>query len=318
MLERRDSCPACGGSDHVTLLEAPYSDQQVFDFLCAYYRHAGVESVRNQLGDGTLAILECAVCGLMYQRDIPNQDFMQEIYARWVIEGDELAPTAKPLDVEHYAYLASEVLHLLTEQRLIVGSERRLRVLDFGMGWSTWLQFARSFGATVYGADLSEPKIAFARSLGIPVLSLAEISAMRFDLICTEQVFEHVPHPASLLETLAASLAPSGYLKISVPPGRTVKALLSRWRWKDAITRQDELMPVQPLEHINCFTSRSLDAFAARHGLERAPISPWRAIACSFGWLSARSALKNVLRPLYRFALKKGTYAVYRHRIGDV
>jgi SAM-dependent methyltransferase len=175
---------------------------------------------------------------------------------------------------------------------------------------------ARSLGAKVYGSELSESKIAYARSIGIPVLTLAEIGALQFDLICTEQVFEHVPYPAQLLGALAASLAPSGYLKISVPPGESVKATLSQWQWRDAFARQQQLMPVHPLEHINCFTRRSLDAFAARYGLEPAAISPLRAVATSSGWHSMRSAIKNVLRPIYRFGLNRGTYAIYRRAAG--
>jgi SAM-dependent methyltransferase len=313
MLETRAYCPACQSVSHTELLDISYADPEVLRFLCAYYRHASSQSIRDRLGGGKLSIVECTVCGLLYQREIPDEDFMRELYTDWIIEGDELAPTSQPMPVEYYTYLASEVMHLLAEQRLYVGSERRIRVLDFGMGWSAWLQTARSFGAAVYGSELAEPKIAYARSIGIPVLTLAQIGEMQFDLICAEQVFEHVPNPARLLESLVAALAHKGYLKISVPPGQSVKATLSRWKWSDAIARQQELMPIHPLEHINCFTRGSLDAFAARYGLERAAISPLRAVAFSMGWHSTRSAMKNVLRPIYRFGLNKGTYAIYRH-----
>jgi len=194
-----------------------------------------------------------------------------------------------------------------------VGSTRRLRVLDFGMGWSAWLQMARSLGATVYGAELSAPKVAHATSVGIPVLTLDQISEMKFDLICTEQVFEHVPHPARLLEALLPSLEAGGYFKISVPPGDSMKTVLSDWKWENAFARQEKLMPVHPLEHINCFSTQSLDNLAGRYQLERAPLSPWRAIAHSTGWHTPKFAVKNILRPIYRFGLKRGTYAVYRH-----
>jgi SAM-dependent methyltransferase len=314
MLEKRASCPGCRSQNYAALQEISYSDPDVFAFLCAYYCHVDPDAIRGHLGDGALAIAECTVCGLIYQREIPDPDFMRALYADWIIEGDELAPSSKPMALDHYTYLASEVMDLVAEQRLVVGSERRIRVLDFGMGWGAWLQMARSLGAIVYGSEISEPKIAHARSIGIPVLTPVQIGAMEFDLICTEQVFEHVPYPAELLQSLVASLAPSGYLKISVPPGHAVKATLSRWRWDDAFANQQKLMPVQPLEHINCFTSRSLDTLAGKYGLERAAVSPLRAMALSTGWHSVRSAAKNVLRPIYRFGLKRGTYAVYKRR----
>ncbi len=312
MLETRRSCPACHSLDGRELLTIPYDDPDVLAFLRAYYCHASQTSMSKQLRDGTFALLECKACGLIYQREIPDSHFMQELYDEWIIESDALAPISKPMPIEHYTYLATEVMHLLAEQRSIVGPERRVRVLDFGMGWSAWLQVARSFGAVVYGAELSAPKIAYASSIGIQVLTLAQISDMTFDLICAEQVFEHVPHPSRLLESLVRSLAPRGYVKISVPPGDSIKAVLSKWKWAAAISQQDKLMPVHPLEHINCFSRRSLDCLAARYELERAPISPWRAMAYSTGWHTPKSAVKNILRPIYRYVLKRGTYAVYR------
>jgi 2-polyprenyl-3-methyl-5-hydroxy-6-metoxy-1,4-benzoquinol methylase len=314
MLEARTSCPACGARDNVTLLECSYAAPEVLDFLFSYYHRANPDSIRNRLGNGTLTILECTHCRLIYQRNVPDREFMRELYDEWVIEDDYLAPTSKPLPVEYYTYLVSEVAHLLTEQLRIVGPHRRIRVLDFGMGWSAWLQVARSLGAEVYGTELSEAKIAYARSIGIPVLTGAQIHQLEFDLICTEQVLEHVPNPAELLQELVRSLAPSGYMKISVPPGRSVKAVLARWNWENAFVRQEALMPVHPLEHINCFTTQSLNALAARFGLQRAPLSALRAIAFSIGWHTPKAAVKNLLRPVYRFALKRGTYAVFRHR----
>jgi 2-polyprenyl-3-methyl-5-hydroxy-6-metoxy-1,4-benzoquinol methylase len=318
MLETRSVCPTCGSAESAELLEVAYSDPGVMDFLCAYYCHADPEAIRSRVQGGKLSIVECSGCELVYQRNIPNEDFMRELYEDWILEGDHLAPDAKPMPLEHFTYLATEVMHLLAEQRLVVGPQRRLRVLDFGMGWGAWLEVARSFGAVVYGAELSKPKVEYARSIGIPVISLEQIEKMQFDLICTEQVFEHVPYPTHVLSALVKSLAPGGYLKISVPPGQSIKPVLKTWDWRNAFARQNELMPVHPLEHINCFTRRSLDAFAAQYGLEPVKLSALRAIALSTGWHSVKSAFKNVLRPIYRFGLMRGTYAVYRRRANNI
>jgi SAM-dependent methyltransferase len=304
-------------AESITLLEVPYADPAVLNFVCRYYFNAGAETIRNRLLNGTFAVLECTRCKLIYQRNIPDPDFMRELYEEWILDGDYLAPTstAPPPD-EYFSYMVSEVTHLLMEQRRIVGPDRRIKVLDFGMGWSAWLQMARSLGAEVYGAELSESKIAYAHSIGIPVVTMSEIRDMKFDLICTEQVFEHVPEPADLLQVLCRSLTSEGYIKISVPPGDSIKKVLSSWSWQDAYARKDRLMPVQPLEHINCFATEALDALAGRFGLERAPVSTLRAMAYSIGWHGPRAAIKNLLRPVYRFMLKKGSYAIYRHRKG--
>lgn len=314
MLERRRACPACECELGATLHDVSYADPQVLKFLHTYYFHPELETIERYVRGGRLTLIKCGGCGLVYQREIPDPDFMLELYENWILEGDHLSPMANPMPIEHYTYLASEVMHLLAEQRAIVGSDRRLQVLDFGMGWSAWLKMARALGAEVWGAELSRSKVIYAESIGIPVLTLKEIAAHRFDLIGAEQVLEHVPKPAPLLRLLVGALEPTGYIKISVPPGGSVQRVLSGWRWEHAVERVEDLMPVQPLEHINCFSRRSLDTLARRHGLVRAPISALRAMAFSTGWHSPVPFLKNILRPIYRFSLRQGTYAVYKLR----
>jgi Methyltransferase domain len=312
-MHRRGSCPACGSRRQKIICEWAYSDPGVLQFLCDYYDRAAPDTVSRLVGDGRFAVVECADCALLYQRDVPDEDFLGEIYERWIIEDDYLAPTAEAQPPSFYDYMASEIMHLLAEQRRIIGPGRRISVLDFGMGWSNWLQVARAFGASVFGAELSVPKIKHAESIGIPVLSLEQIAGMRFDIIATEQVFEHVTQPAILLEALVPALAETGFFKISVPDGRRVRNVLSSWRWDTAMAQREALMPIHPLEHINCFIRPVLDRFAARHGLKPARLSIARAIGNSAGWASPRAIVKNLLRPVYRFGLRRGTYAIYSH-----
>jgi hypothetical protein len=314
MMQRRDSCPACGSTRQKLLCEWPYTDAGVLGFLRDYYDRAPPDSIHDLTGDGQFAVVECSDCALLYQREVPDADFLAEIYERWIIDDDHLAPTANAQPAAFYDYMAGEVMHLLAEQRRIVRPNRRVTVLDFGMGWSNWLQVARAFGARVFGAELSVPKIRHAQAIGIPVLTLEQIAGMRFDIIATEQVFEHVTQPAALLKALVPSLAETGIFKISVPDGGRIQTVLSSWRWETAMAQRTALMPIHPLEHINCFTRPALDRFAGRHGLKPAPVSVACAIGNAAGWSSPRAILKNVLRPVWRFGLRRGTYALYSHR----
>jgi hypothetical protein len=314
MMQRRETCPACGSNGQKIVREWSYSDPSVFGFLCAYYHNALPDSIRQFVDAGSFVAVECPNCTLLYQRDVPDAGFLTEIYEHWVIEDDWLAPAAKPVPPDYSNYMATEIMHLLAEQRRVVGTERRISVLDFGMGWSNWLQLARGFGATVFGSELSQPKIEHAKSIGIPVLTMGEILQRKFDVIAAEQVLEHVTDPASILDALVAALADTGFIKISVPDGRHVKSVLKSWRWEDTPARREALMPILPLEHINCFTRPALDAFAARYSLKPAPVSVMRAIGNSAGWCSAKAIAKNLLRPAWRFTLGRGCYAVYAHR----
>ena len=83
----------------------------------------------------------------------------------------------------------------------------------------------------------------------------------KYDFIFANQVFEHLPDPRAALTTLVACLRPGGVVYLRVPDGRDVAAALRANGW------QPHLDAVHPLEHINCFTRRSLIDFAGRCGL---------------------------------------------------
>ncbi len=85
-----------------------------------------------------------------------------------------------------------------------------------------------------------------------------------------DQVFEHLPKPRETLEELAQTLRPGRILRIAVPNGEGLDRDMRRTDWqasKDAL---------HPLEHINCFTSRTLKTLASCAGLTLLDIPPSR------------------------------------------
>ena len=68
----------------------------------------------------------------------------------------------------------------------------QLEVMDFGFGWAEWARVAHSFGCNVFGAELSEARVDYARSIGIMVIDWDEIANRRFHFINTEQIFERL------------------------------------------------------------------------------------------------------------------------------
>src|SRR5262249_3118040 len=112
----------------------------------------------------------------------------------------------------------------------------------------------KDLGCKSHGYDLSQERFAFAQSYGI----IADLED-RFHFINTEQVLEHVTEPSALVADLASRLRPQGILKISVPSNHGLKATFERLAAGQARVPRDEIMPLQPLEHVNCFTAKGLE-----------------------------------------------------------
>ena len=113
--------------------------------------------------------------------------------------------------------------------------------------------------------------------------------------------------------TLKNALADGGILKISVPDGSDIKVVLRSWTWSDALANREKIMPLQPIEHLNCFTPASLSKFADGCGLKPVSLPLGLVYAYSTDWNGTRAIAKNLLRPIKRFVMHKGCYGLFEH-----
>lgn len=312
MFLKRSRCPACESAGSKPVFSAAYDDPGLRDFMTGYYPSVDPSSQALVTRGNRFTVLECHACGLLYQEEIPDEADAMVIYSQWLGKNDPLAPSKPPMPLDYYTYMAQEVMQLVAYLQRSVGRGRRLRFLDYGMGWANWAQMAKSFGVEVYGIELSAPKLAHAVRQGIQVVEVDDLSKMKFDFIYTEQVIEHLNNPREVVLALRECLDDQGILKISVPDGSKVRSVLKSWSWNGALGRKQDIMPVHPLEHLNCFTPQALRQFARSCGLKpvRLPLSLM--LAYSTDWSTAALAAKNVLRPIKRFVLQDGCYALFR------
>ena len=129
------------------------------------------------------------------------------------------------------------------------------------MGWGHYCIASKALGFNVYGAELSQKRIDFAKTHGIKVIE--DISLIKnnfFQFINTDQVIEHVSDPGAIIKDLKRILHDDGILKIAVPNSKKSLKTLGKTNWKPS---KDAL---HPLEHINCFTNKTLLKLAENNG----------------------------------------------------
>jgi 2-polyprenyl-3-methyl-5-hydroxy-6-metoxy-1,4-benzoquinol methylase len=306
----RECCPVCGADAPVTLLREPFDSAAITAFLQRQY--AGLARL-EQLRGYSYVLVRCRRCQLAYQQTIPGASLVQEIYDQWIPSSErERLRQEHELDDPNYW---GQQIHFLIEHFGMRPAS--VKVLDFGMGWGEWASMARAFGCEVYGAELSTERLAYAHSIGIPTLDWQEIATQRFHFINTEQVFEHLVEPLGIIRHLAGSLEENGLLKISVPDARTALRRAAHARNFGSLSAA-AIVPIQPLEHINCFEYRTLVRLAADAGLR--PMRPSLRLLynASSGWLHPRQAARLLLRPLYRHVYPKSTFVYFMRDAGAV
>jgi SAM-dependent methyltransferase len=276
-LHRRPTCPVCAATASRTIVDLPYDDEPVAGYLDAFYGgRARIEAVV-----GARYVLErCLGCGLAFQRWVPDDALLDELYGRWIDHGaPELAVSAKGFEARrHYAF---QIIDLV---RHLGRPPSEIRVLDFGMGWGNWVEMAQAFGCRAEGTELGVHQAAHASARGLRTVPADELPDRAYDFVNTEQVFEHLVDPVAVGTRLARSLRPGGILRISVPNGSDIEQRLRAPDWSAPKGSPRSLNAAAPLEHLNTFDHESLVALGRRIGLRptsirlRAHLDQWEPI----------------------------------------
>ncbi len=286
MFLAREGCPACGGNGR-TLYRCPFNAPPISTFLDDYFR-------RPLKLPGEYRAVECDTCGTIYQAEVGDEPFLATLYGEWI-------QSIRPEDDPQYCFdvanpkLSRDGHELMTAAAFLNIPLAEMVTLDFGMGWASWARNARDLGCESHGYDLSPERFAFARKHGI----ITDLDAT-FHFINTEQVLEHVTDPAPLVADLASRLRPGGILKISVPSNLGLKTILGRLGAGQPTVTRDEIMPLQPLEHVNCFTLKGLELMSGMSVVRPSLLDRYAFLPGGISLRHPKKAMKEMVRPFWR------------------
>jgi hypothetical protein len=297
------------------LHKQPFDEPPLSMFIATYY---GIDA--RVLRSAPYELVECAKCSLIYQRWVGDDDLLADLYGTWINE--YALPEDDPLYQTEMAHsLQSRDAHeIMAASAFLKVPLDRMVTLDYGMGWALWAGIARHLGCKSFGTELVPARIDFAREHGVVPLTDRELGGPTFHFINTEQVMEHLVEPADVVQRLADALLPGGILKISVPFGERIRDLMGDSSKNRDLDFFHELMPVHPLEHVNCFTRRALTLLAENVALEivRPRLLDRYAFLAQRGTISVRrpaKAVKELVRPIYQWRNSRNLYVWMRKRV---
>jgi hypothetical protein len=304
--ETRNCCPACASSDTRTRFACAFAEPPIGSFIRSFYK------IDPAVLDGTYRAEQCNSCSTFFQAEVGNSALLQQLYSEWVFEiGDPMRDPRYACDIAH-PRLSRDGHELMGAAATLGIPLAELRTLDFGMGWAGWARVAESLGCQSFGYDLAPERMSYAAAHRVRVPGPDE----RYHFINTEQVFEHLTDPIGVARRLADALLPGGILKLSVPSSRGLDRLFDKLGDRDDVS-YEEIMPLQPLEHVNSFSAAGLRALATRVGLRCGRPG----IAASYGFLRHRRTLdprqpkivaKELIRPFYQRANPRNNYVWLR------
>jgi SAM-dependent methyltransferase len=262
--------------------------------------------------DNRYVLDECAQCGVIYQREIPDAFLLNKVYGEWL-----------DIDTVHVTKKKTKLINRpIGNARLLIDILKYMdappgdiAVFDFGMGLGDWCRLAHGFGFKVSGNDISDERMEHARAAGIDAVSYEEIPSRKFDFINSYQVFEHLDEPLDTLNHLCKALKPNGIMRLAVPNGSAMEDRLAFWDLggpsipdeTQSPFRQNidqSLNPVSPFEHINCYDHDALVNRASNAGLTPISVPNWLVIANNQK-LTMSGRIRAALRQFYYAAAAK-------------
>ncbi len=296
----RNSCPGCRENRSHELLRCPFAQDPIYSYLKRSYAPAFFDEIK----EGSYILDECEACGLIFQKSILNETGLKKLYE--VYTGHS-TPKNK-LELSKEIDCLQELLILINYFNL---PPHQLSFLDFGMGDCKWLSLSKALGCQASGYDLSEMRNTEAVQKGLNILDKSGVRNSRFDFINTEQVMEHISHPLDALIELKESLKPGGLIKISVPNGKNIKKKLQSADWSAKKGSKKDLNPIAPFEHINCFSYDTILRMAKSAGLRKVSLPLSLQYRYSLQWNTFKWFRKNLIKPIKRNYLKRGTYLFF-------
>jgi SAM-dependent methyltransferase len=208
--------------------------------------------------DLRLLLGECTECGMVY---VTNSDEVDMTNTKYIHHRPPKDPAPVPPRSRRLDYHRAQVAML--SRYLKPGA----RVLDYGAGYCRFLTAAREFGYQVEGVNPVLHAAEWAdRALGIKVHAVFGVDfepKRKFDLVASDQTFEHLVNPRDDFRKVHEILADDGIAYVEVPNWRTIKRL------RHGLDCQKDPM------HYNYFTPDTLADMARRTGfrvLKKAPV----------------------------------------------
>lgn len=197
----QESCPLCSNEDLQNFME-------VSDWRGSHE---------------SFTIRQCSKCHFLLTSPRPANEELGRYYP----SEDYVSHTDKPKGLFDKVYFTVQQKNLKDKHKKISKFITEGRLLDYGCGAGSFLQFMQGNSWEVEGVELSQQAAAIAsKRIGSRVLSPIDYQQQEesFDLITLWHVLEHLPELEDRLADFYRWLKPGGYLFLALPNHQSLDA----------------------------------------------------------------------------------------------
>ena len=200
-------------------------------------------------------LCRCRGCGFLRAAEIPSPDAATRLYADRYFSGKEYGN-----------YLADRDVHLrnfaarLRDMHRLAGPLKC--VFEIGCAYGLSLDLMSRHQIHAEGLDVCREAVEYAvEQLGqratVGDFLSTPLTSGAYDAFCLWDTIEHLPQPEPVVQRIAASLRPGGWLFLTTPD---TGSLVARWRGR-------RWRMIHPPTHLYYFSRPTVRQFLKRHGL---------------------------------------------------
>ena len=251
-LIKRTKCPICNFKKIESIYKLSYRDSKIKNFLEVYYNK---KLNLDLINDDDYNLLECKNCKFIFQEFIPDELFSEHLYENLISATASFKK--KEENIENLKKKYHNEIFLIKK----IFKKKKINILEFGAGWGFWSLEAKKSGFDVSCLELSKKRAEYMKSKNLNVINVIEKNNPKYDLIYSDQTFEHISDPRETLELLNGSLNFGGYILLNFPSSFGFKKKIKN----DYTPNKDE---AHPLEHLNLFNRSSMNCLIKNTNLK--------------------------------------------------
>ena len=253
-LIERVNCPYCRKIDFKSLYIKNYNSNILKTFLSNYYKNKEIIDI---LKLDTYEIVECIKCRGLFQKYIPNEELSYYLYEKLISPKDSFNKKKNIITTNYKEYtLDAKII-----KKLIKKNNNEIKILEFGCGWGFWTKFMKELNFDVETVEISDSRIDYLEKNGIQNYRNINNINKKFDLIFSNQAFEHISDPLQTLNNLKNKLNENGFMFHKFPSSFLFKSRLT----KNYKPKKD---CAHPLEHINILNYKCFQTMCDKNNLK--------------------------------------------------
>lgn len=236
-----------------TILEISFDDIRILNFFTSEYNKKITNLLKKKIGKKKFILEKCKDCQFIWQRNVPKNKFLYDIYEKIIDPKESLQKSQKILN-KQIKFFSSEIIFF---QNFLKKND--LNILDFGAGWGNWLLSIKNKCPNVFAVEFSNKRKKYLKEKNIKIINNLNKTNHKnfFHVVKLEQVLEHLTDMKLVILNIKRIMKKNGILSIGVPDG---------YMEIDRDIIEIKKGPIQPLEHLNCFNNKSLKLFLRHNG----------------------------------------------------